>query len=558
MKKTRILIVLLLAGAVLASFAQRKSAGMQKLMNAQYAISQFYVDTVNEDQLIEGAIEGMLKQLDPHSTYTDPKATRELEEPLQGEFSGIGIQFNMKEDTLYVIQTIAGGPSERVGILAGDRIVSVNDTTIAGVKMTNKDIMRRLRGPKGTKVNVMVKRGSKKELIPFRITRDNIPLYSIDAKFMLDKTTGYILISRFGAKTHEEMVDAIEDLKRQGMKRLIIDLGSNGGGYLSAASDMANEFLEKGQMIVYTEGEHSVRQNLRAQGNGRYRDMPLVVMVDQYSASASEIFAGAMQDWDRAIVVGRRSFGKGLVQRPIHFDDGSMMRLTVARYYTPAGRCIQKPYIKGDKESYEEDLADRSNAGEYYHVDSIPFNDSLRCATLRAHRPIYGGGGIVPDVFVPLDTTEYSIYYRNMMAKGIINQFAIDYVDRHRSDIKGKYATLEDFDRNFALTDADMKDFIARGERDSVKYDEKQYRTSENVFRTMIKGLIARDVYSDPGAYTYVMRNRNTDLTAALAIFDDEKQFKSLLQNGNPEYERIAARQHDERVKAQNKNKNKK
>lgn len=528
---------------------------MQKLNTAEYVIQQFYVDTVNEDQLVESAIVGMLEKLDPHSSYTNAKETKELEEPLQGEFSGIGIQFNMKEDTLYVIQTIAGGPSERVGILAGDRIVSVNDTTIAGVKMVNKDIMKRLRGPKGTKVNVMVKRGSKKELIPFRITRDNIPLYSIDAKFMLDDKTGYILISRFGAKTHDEMIEAIEALKKQGMTRLIVDLGSNGGGYLNAASDMANEFLEYGQMIVYTQGEHSSRQNLRAHGNGRYRDMPLVVMVDQYSASASEIFAGAMQDWDRAVVVGRRTFGKGLVQRPFHFDDGSMIRLTVARYYTPSGRCIQKPYIKGDKKAYEEDLADRSTAGEYYHVDSIPFNDSLRYETLRFKRPIYGGGGVVPDIFVPLDTTEYSVYYRDMMAKGIISQYSIDYVDRHRNDIKRDYPTLEDFDRNFQLTENDMNDFIERGRRDSVKYDEKQYLTSKNVFQTMIKGLIARDVYSDPGAYTYVMRHRNKDLKEALAVLDDNMRYKRLLMEGNPEYERIALKQHQDREAAKNKDK---
>ena len=544
--------------AFAGAMAQRLAANLQKLMNAEYAIKQFYVDTVNEDKLVESAIEGMLERLDPHSSYTNAKETKELEEPLQGEFSGIGIQFNMKEDTLYVIQTIAGGPSESVGILAGDRIVSVNDTTIAGVNMKNKDIMKRLRGPKGTKVNVMVKRGAKKDLIPFRITRDNIPLYSIDAKFMVDEQTGYILISRFGAKTHDEMVEAVEALKKQGMKRLIIDLGSNGGGYLNAASDMANEFLDRGQMIVYTQGENSSRQNLIARGNGKYRDMQIVVMVDQYSASASEIFAGAMQDWDRAIVVGRRTFGKGLVQRPFHFEDGSMIRLTVARYYTPSGRCIQKPYVKGDKKAYEEDLADRSTAGEYYHIDSIPFNDSLRYQTLRAGRAIYGGGGIVPDIFVPLDTTEYSVYYRDMMAKGIINQYAIDYVDRHRKDIERDYPTLEDFDRKFQLTEKDLNDFVERGRRDSVKYDEKQFQTSKNVFKSMIKGLIARDVYRDTGAYTYIMRHRNQDLDAAIAILNDNRQYQILLQNGNPEYERIALKQHQAREAAKNKKDKKK
>ena len=410
MKKFAITLVLLVGFTMLVG-AQRsnRNGSMQKLLNAQYAINNFYVDTVNEDKLIEEAIKGMLESLDPHSTYTDPKETKELEEPLQGEFSGIGIQFNMKQDTLYVIQTIVGGPSEKVGILAGDRIVIVNDTVIAGVKMKNSDIQKRLRGKKGTKVTVQVKRGNNPELITFRITRDNIPLYSVDASYMIDEKTGYIQISRFGAKTHEEMVDAIEKLSNQGMKQLIIDLGDNGGGYLNAAVDMCNEFLTRRQLIVYTKGDKSPRQDANADGFGNYKDLKLVVIVDQYSASASEIFSGAMQDWDRAVIVGRRTYGKGLVQRPFRFEDGSMMRLTVARYYTPSGRCIQKPYTKGSKKQYEEDLLDRSKEGEYYHLDSIQFNDSLTYKTLKNERTIYGGGGIMPDVFVPLVLTFFFV-----------------------------------------------------------------------------------------------------------------------------------------------------
>ena len=541
MKKFAFTLCLLLGIALLLG-AQRRSNNnsMQKLLNAQYAISNFYVDTVNNDQLIEEAIRGMLESLDPHSTYTDAKETKELEEPLQGEFSGIGIQFNMKQDTLYVIQTIVGGPSEKVGILAGDRIVTVNDTVIAGVKMKNSDIMKRLRGKKGTKVTVQVKRGNNPELITFRITRDNIPLYSVDAAYMIDGKTGYIQISRFGAKTHEEMVEAIEKLLDQGMKQLIIDLGDNGGGYLNSAVDMCNEFLNRNQLIVYTQGNNSPRQDAKADGFGNYKDMKLVVIVDQFSASASEIFSGAMQDWDRAVIVGRRTYGKGLVQRPFRFDDGSMMRLTVARYYTPSGRCIQKPYTKGDKEHYEEDLLDRSKEGEYFHIDSIQFNDSLTYRTLKNERIIYGGGGIMPDVFVPLDTTENSKYYRDMLAKGVINQFAVDYVDKNRERIKTEYTDVHDFDRRFSLTEDDMKNFIAMGERDKVAYNDEQYKISENLLKTVLKGLIARDVFADPGAYTIIINHRNKDVQEALRVINDDKLYNSLLQHGNAEYDRLA------------------
>ena len=555
MKKIALSLVLMIIVASIASAQFNRNSGMQKLLNAQYAISNFYVDTVNDDKLIEEAIKGMLESLDPHSTYTDAKETKELEEPLQGEFSGIGIQFNMKQDTLYVIQTIVGGPSEKVGIMAGDRIITVNDTTIAGVKMKNNDIMKRLRGKKGTKVTVQVKRGKNPELITFRITRDNIPLYSVDATYMIDNKTGYILISRFGAKTHEEMIEAIKKLEQQGMTQLIIDLGNNGGGYLNAAIDMCNEFLQRRQLIVYTEGNSAPRQEANADGFGSYKDLKMVVLVDQFSASASEIFSGAMQDWDRAVIVGRRTYGKGLVQRPFRFDDGSMMRLTVARYYTPSGRCIQKPYTKGDKKQYEEDLVDRSKDGEYFHLDSIQFNDSLSYKTLKNGRTIYGGGGIMPDVFVPLDTTENSKYYRDLMAKGIINQYAVDYVDKNRAQIKKGYKDVYDFDKRFSLTDADMKKFIAMGEKDSVKYDDKDYKTSENLLKTVLKGLIARDVFADPGAYTIVINHRNKDVQEALRVINDDKLYNSLLLHGNPEYDRLA-REHKEKKKNSQKTKN--
>lgn len=549
MKKTAIFTLAAICVAFALGARQSMPKALQKLMNAQYAIANLYVDTVNEDKLVEDAIVGMLDKLDPHSSYTDAKETKEMEEPLQGEFSGIGIQFNMKQDTLYVIQTTPGGPSERVGILPGDRIIYVNDTTIAGVKIKNSDIQKKLRGKKGTKVTVKVKRGNAKDLITFKITRDKIPLYSVDASYMLDSRTGYIRISSFGAKTYDEMMQALDKLNKQGMTQVIIDLSDNGGGYLNSAIEMSNEFMDRGQLIVYTQGNSSPRNEATALGNGKYKDLKMVVMVNQYSASASEIFAGAMQDWDRAVVVGRRTFAKGLVQRPIRFDDGSMMRLTVARYYTPSGRCIQKPYVKGDKKAYSEDIVNRSKEGEYYCVDSIQFNDSLRYATLKNRRPIYGGGGIMPDVFVPLDTSEYSTYYRDLVAKGVIYQYAIDYVDKNRKSIKKQYATVNDFDKNFTVTDDMMQQLIAAGEKEKVTYNEEQYNTSRRVLRTYLKALIARDTFSDQEAYTIVVNHENPDLKAALEVIYDDERYNRLLREGNPEYEAIAARHRQQQSK---------
>ena len=539
MKKISLAVTMCLALSFTLSAQRSMPQALQKLMNAEYAITSLYVDSVNEDKLVEEAIKGMLESLDPHSSYTDAKETKELEEPLQGEFSGVGIQFNMNKDTLYVIQTVPGGPSERVGVLAGDRIIYVNDTIIAGVKMKNSDIQKRLRGKKGTNVTIKVKRPGVKELITFRITRDNIPLHSIDAQYMLDERTGYLRISRFGAKTHEEMMDALKELKKQGMTQLIMDLSDNGGGYLNAAIDMCNEFLDRGQLMVYTEGDNSPRNEANANGWGEYQDLHMVVMVNQYSASAAEIFAGAMQDWDRAVIVGRRTFGKGLVQRPFKFEDGSMMRLTVARYYTPSGRCIQKPYSRGDKKAYEKELLERANEGEYYSLDSIQFNDSLRYTTRLNHRIIYGGGGVMPDVYVPIDTSEYSTYYRDLSAKGILNQYVIKYVDKNRKSIAKQYSTLDAFDRGFAVSDEMMRDLIAMGEQDSVKFDEEKYRTSELLLKDIVKGLIARDVYGDQSAYNVIINHRNPDLKAAIEVLNDRERFDRLLREGNPEYERL-------------------
>ena len=547
---------LLLAFAVmltLGAIAERIPSSISKLLNAEYAIKSCYVDSVDENKLVEDAIIGMLEKLDPHSQFTTAKETQELEEPLQGEFSGIGIQFNLKQDTLYVIQTIPNGPSERVGMLPGDRIIYVNDTTIAGVKIKNTDIQKKLRGKKGTKVTVKVKRGNNPELITFVITRDKIPLHSVDAAYMLDEKTGYIKISSFGAKTYNEMIDKLHLLKKQGMRQLVVDLSDNGGGYMDAAIQMVNEFLDDGQLIVYTEGLNQSRAEAKANGRGEFKDMKLVVIMSQYSASASEIFAGAIQDWDRGLVLGRRSFGKGLVQRPFKFEDGSMMRLTVARYHTPSGRCIHKPYVKGDKKGYDADLLTRYNAGEYYNIDSIQFNDSLKYTSLKNHRVVYGGGGIMPDVFVPVDTTEYSKYYRDMLAKGVIYQFALDYVDKNRKALKSSYPNVEKFDQFFSLSDDDMQAFIAAGEKEKVAFNEEQYATSKEVFKCYLKGLIARDLYTEDNAFNIIVNHRNRDLQEALRLINDTSRYQSLLLTGNTEYEKIAARHKAAAQKSTNK-----
>lgn len=547
---------LLLAFAVmltLGAIAERIPSSISKLLNAEYAIKSCYVDSVDENKLVEDAIIGMLEKLDPHSQFTTAKETQELEEPLQGEFSGIGIQFNLKQDTLYVIQTIPNGPSERVGMLPGDRIIYVNDTTIAGVKIKNTDIQKKLRGKKGTKVTVKVKRGTHPELITFVITRDKIPLHSVDAAYMLDEKTGYIKISSFGAKTYNEMIDKLHLLKKQGMRQLVVDLSDNGGGYMDAAIQMVNEFLDDEQLIVYTEGLNQSRAEAKANGRGEFKDMKLVVIMSQYSASASEIFAGAIQDWDRGLVLGRRSFGKGLVQRPFKFEDGSMMRLTVARYHTPSGRCIQKPYVKGDKKGYDADLLTRYNAGEYYNIDSIQFNDSLKYTSLKNHRVVYGGGGIMPDVFVPVDTTEYSKYYRDMLAKGVIYQFALDYVDKNRKALKSSYSNVEKFDQFFSLSDDDMQAFIAAGEKEKVAFNEEQYATSKEVFKCYLKGLIARDLYTEDNAFNIIVNHRNRDLQEALRLINDTSRYQSLLLTGNTEYEKIAARHKAAAQKSTNK-----
>lgn len=534
MKKMKYLAAAVICAAatfgISAQYSRSNSASrqQQKLLMVENIVNNLYVDNVDEEKIVENAVRGILENLDPHSSYSTKEETTSSQETMQGSFSGIGIQFNMQKDTLYVVQTIAGGPSEKVGILPGDRFIAVDDSIIAGRKLKNTDIMKRLRGPKGTKVNIKVKRGSNAELLEFRITRDDIPLNSIDAVYMADGKTGYIRLSRFAATSYKEFKDAITKLKKQGMQQLILDLTDNGGGYMQIAAQIANEMLNRGNLIVYTQGRKSPRQNLNADGSGTFRTQKVVVMINQFSASASEILSGAVQDWDRGVVVGRRSFGKGLVQREFLLPDSSSFRLTIARYYTPSGRNIQKPYVKGDREDYDKDIIDRYNHGELQSADSIHFADSLKHTTLRLHRTVYGGGGIMPDVFVSLDTTQYTDYHRRLVAKGIIPQFALRYVDKNRADLKAQYPDAQKFIKEFTVTDEMLNNLVDAGKAEKVDFDKSQFAKSKEMLRTFVKAAIANDLFST-GAYFQIVNEQNDIYKEALSIINDDARYRKII-----------------------------
>lgn len=525
MKKSFLFVIASIASIVMTAQIMTPN---QKIRLAESVIENYYVDSVNADHIVEEAIKAMIATLDPHSAYSSPEETKKLNEPLDGNFSGIGIQFNMLQDTLYVLQVIAGGPSERVGLRPGDRIISANDTVLSGVKMVNTDIQKHLRGPKGTTVDIKVLRRSEPDTLSFRIIRDDIPLYSVDAAYMADATTGYIRISRFAAETPKEFEKAMSTLSKKGMKNLIIDLEDNGGGYLESAHLLASHFLDRGDLIVYTEAPRLPRSSYYAQAKGDFRDGRVVVMVNQFSASASEILAGALQDNDRGLIVGRRTFGKGLVQRPFPFPDGSMIRLTVSRYYTPAGRCIQKPYEKGHSEEYDKDLLSRFDAGELSSTESIHFADSLACKTLRNGRTVYGGGGIMPDRFVPIDTTFYTHYYRDLISKNILNQYCINYVDNNRDSLKNRYRDEDAFIAGFDVSPELMQGLIDFGQKEGVEYNEEQYMISEAYLRTLVKAVIARDLF-ESGTYFRVANELNPIYREALSLINSPAQYSALL-----------------------------
>lgn len=525
----RLVLILFIFSTSWASVFAQKDIEARKLQLALYAISNLYVDSTSQTKLVEDAITGMLENLDPHSTYTNPEETKEMTEPLAGNFDGIGIQFNMLTDTVYVIQVVSGGPSEKVGLMAGDRIVEVNDTVIAGVKMSTPEVMKRLRGPKGSEVHVKVKRGEEPQLLDFTITRGKVPVYSIDAVYMADKETGYIKLNRFAASSTKEFKEALSSLSKKGMTQLILDLQGNGGGYLNVPIELADEFLSRGKIIVYTEGNKQKRQDALSTAAGSFEKGRLVILVDEASASASEILSGAIQDWDRGVIIGRRTFGKGLVQRPLPLPDGSMIRLTVARYYTPTGRCIQKPYEKGKGDEYAHDLISRYNRGELMSADSIHFPDSLKAQTLAKGRTVYGGGGIMPDVFVPIDTTFYSDYHRTLVSKGLVNRVAMDYLDKHREELNKKYKKILTYKEKFIVPESLMDELLAMAEEKKISFKEEEYNRSLPLIQLQIKALIARDLF-DMTEYFYIINDANRTYQEALKLINDEAKYNQILR----------------------------
>jgi len=493
-----------------------------------------YVDTVNIDALTEVGIKAILKELDPHSTYLTPKEVQEMNEGLGGSFEGIGVRYQMENDTLLVINTVSGGPSEKVGILAGDRIIMVGDSSIAGQKFQTAEIQRRLRGPKGSTVRLGINRQGETELLWFNVKRDKIPVYSVDASYMATPSVGYIRVSRFGQTTPQEVANAIDKLADQGMKDLIIDLQDNGGGYLSAAVELANLFLSPHQLVVYTNGREQGRKEYLTRYFTGYFQGRLAVLIDEQSASASEIFAGCMQDLDRGVIIGRRSFGKGLVQSPVMLANGGMVRLTVAHYYTPSGRCIQKPFDKGDKKSYDEDLLRRLQHGELASADSIHFADSLRFFT-RNGRTVYGGGGILPDIFVPLDTTKITKAHRAVMAKGSMNKYIVKYFRENQQRLHKKYPTVEKFmdeTNGFELTDDVVLGVIEQARQDSAQCDSLETLLNNELFRLQITAYIANDLY-ESGAYSRIMNRTSNFYLEGLKVLADERRYVELLSGQN-------------------------
>ncbi len=474
---------------------------------------QTYVDSLNIDSITDLVLDEMVKQLDPHSSYIPKKDIELVNSELSGSFSGIGVQFTIQNDTVHIVAVISGGPSEHVGVLAGDKIVEVNDSAFTGKGMTNERVMHTLRGPKGTDVRLGIVRFGSPEVLHFDITRGDIPVHSVDAKFVIEPAgtkakIGFVRVNKFGETTYKEFISALAELRAQGATEYIVDLRENSGGYLDQAVKMANEFLQAGDLIVYSEGRAYPRYEARANGGGRFKDVPLVVLIDNFSASASEIFAGAMQDNDRATIIGRRSFGKGLVQQQFPFEDGSAVRLTVARYYTPSGRCIQKPYKLGDTETYHQDLEERFEHGEFYSADSIHFADSTTYRTKKG-RIVYGGGGIMPDVFVGRDTTLYSPYFNIVSNRALTYQFAYRYADRNRKQL-AKYTRWQDLEKHLIGANW-VPEFVAFCKDKGVEPNDEQLAKSRTLLVRIVNAYIVRDIMGDAGFFP--LFERDDDIT---------------------------------------------
>lgn len=494
----------------------------QKFNEVITYINQMYVDDVDDKALTDAAIVALLEKLDPHSTFISKEEVDDANERINGSFVGIGIRFQILKDTLMVVSTIPGGPSEKLGILPGDKIVKIENESVAGVGLQNAQVREKLLGDKGTKVKVEIHRRKSKQPLAFVITRDVIPVNSVDASYMLTPETGYIKLSSFSRSSHEEVQKAIRDLKKAGMKNLIFDLQGNPGGLLYSAKFLADEFLSDDKLIVYSEGRAQPRNDLRAGNKGLWEDGRLILLTDEYSASASEILSGAIQDWDRGLVLGRRTYGKGLVQRPIDLTDGSQIRLTIARYYTPSGRWIQKPY--DDVDSYENDLLTRYENGEFLHQDSIKFPDSLKYNTLLSKRTVYGGGGIMPDIFVPLDTTEVNDFFSNLIRSGHVNSFSLEYVDNNRDDLLAEYTDFASFRDNFELNDKFMKEFFDFVEKEDEEFEmnKEEYAVSERLLKLRIKAKLAQDIWGYSEFYQ-IYNESNEILQKAVKVIESDE-----------------------------------
>ena len=522
------LLIILFSVSISNINAQNKTqVNAQKLGTTLYLIDNFYTDSVDLDKVTEDAIVAALRELDPHSAYISKKDVEKANEQLVGSFEGIGVTFQLVRDTITVIGPTPGGPSERVGIMAGDKIIKIDGENAFGKKVDNEFVQKHLRGKKGTKVTVTVKRGNDPELMDFEIIRDKIPLNSINAYFMMKKDIGYIKLDRFAQESNKEFKNALAVLKEQGMKSLILDLRSNTGGYLNTAIEMVDEFLKADQLIVYTEGLHSPRQEWKSSAQGVYTEGKLVVLIDEGSASASEILSGAVQDHDRGIVIGRRSFGKGLVQRPFNLPDGAQIRLTTARYHTPTGRCIQRPYDEGSEEYYKE-MTKRLEHGEYFHADSIHFPDSLKYKTDHG-RVVYGGGGIMPDIFMPVDTSYNSKLYTNLVRKGVFNKYTVDYAMANREKLKKQYPEFSQYNDDFQVNDAMMEEVKALAEKEKVTWNDEECRRSEKYIKLQIKALIARNVW-EMQQYYEVTLTEDPVVDKALEIIGNDKLYRSTLK----------------------------
>lgn len=525
-KKGLLFITLILFSIV--SFGQGVQNQSIKFSRLLRLVDSYYADSTNIEKLTETAIISLLSELDPHSVYISKEDVQKMNEPLKGSFDGIGISFNILRDTLMVVQTIPGGPSEKVGLIAGDRIISVDDELIAGIGLTNQMVFDRLRGVKGTLVKVKIKRKKESELLEFEIIRDKIPIHSLDASYMLNDNSGYIKLNRFSATTSKEFKQAINELKKDhSLENLVLDLRGNGGGFLKQAFEISDQFLETSKTIVYTEGLKSPRKDYTSTVSGEFEKGKLIVLIDGGSASASEIVSGAVQDWDRGVIVGRRSFGKGLVQQPYYLSDGSMIRLTTAHYYTPSGRCIQKPYENG-VDDYRNDYISRLENGELFNKDSIHVDESDIYKTLLNGRDVYGGGGVIPDVFVPIDTSANYKYYNTLVRLSVVTQFVRDFVDSNRSQLKKKYPTFSKFKSNFKVSEKLLEELWQVGVVKGIEKDEDAIQFISDHAKRHLKAIIARDLWQ-ASMYYEIINGDDEEIQKALEILNDDNKYQSLL-----------------------------